>query len=174
MSAHILHGPEITYTNPCGLCLSPAPMCEIFLTKSTGHNPVDVIDLRKSHCKYLKKKKFNLRTAAKVTNHKPSSNVPVQCSLCPSKGKSRAPAVWKFNLERHFREVHRDVDQSEYEGMWAITDREQSLLKHKWETRLTKPKRRSKKKEGIRELQISEAHSSRMAFRSVNNFVLGK
>jgi hypothetical protein len=161
MSAHILHGPEITYPLPCGLCLSPAPMCEFFLVKGKGRNGSTIIDMRRSHCKNLRAK-FRLSSASKFKRSSPSTNVPLQCPYCPSK----SAAVWKFCLEHHMRKVHPDVDRKQYEHMWMIGDDERSLLQHVWNTRETSgmPKKSAKqKKDG--ELEISEAHSSRMALR---------
>ncbi|KAJ7892243.1 hypothetical protein B0H14DRAFT_3688388 [Mycena olivaceomarginata] len=102
--------------------------------------------------------------AATSTSASPCSNVPVTCPLCGPK----RPAVWKYNLEAHFRDVHYLANPQNFPAGVTVTisDDEKSRLKQIWDARHnhTQPRNLKKKRSP---LQISEAHSSRLAFRNL-------
>jgi hypothetical protein len=78
------------------------------------------------------------------------------------------PAVWKFCLEDHFKDIHPKVNCESYQDLWHISDAEVHLLQQVWDTRLTKKTvQQSRKRKNVPKnaLEISEAHSSRMTLR---------
>jgi hypothetical protein len=169
MAAHHLHGPPLTYPNPCGLCLSPGGTCEFFLKSSEGSKDgAKAIDMRKSHCPYLKKRRFDLGRASESKESSPSSNIPIECPLCPSKGPNKASAVWKYNMPEHFRTVHPRANWEEYAKLYEIMPAERSWLKKVWNTRLKVKKPYKTKSKELGALSISDAHSATMALRYVS------
>ena len=76
--AHILCDPSIDRaTQPCGICLSPALMCQCFLTTSGTKK----IDTKRSQC-VNRTMKFTYSIASKSAAASPCSNVPLNCALC--------------------------------------------------------------------------------------------
>ncbi|KAJ7138357.1 hypothetical protein C8R44DRAFT_533169, partial [Mycena epipterygia] len=88
MAAHILFDPDLDRsTEPCGLCLNPAPMCEWYLTTS-GKKKVHEKRTKCPHAGIT----FTYSTVMNSTASSPSSNVPVDCALCGIK----QPAIWRY------------------------------------------------------------------------------
>lgn len=161
MASHILFDSHVDKTSlPCGLCLRPAPSCTFFI--KGGKNTQ--IDMKKSTCASIVN--FNYGTARESTNSSPASNVPIKCPEC----RDFEPAVWRYNLHEHFKQKHPNIPPARYGKMWEIGEDEVSKLKKIWDSRHTVRKTRTKKK-GTSAIQISEAHSSRMAGRYVNTFI---
>ena len=169
MAAHILYDPAVR--NPsqelCGLCLRPAPMCTIYLKKGRGASRGYSVNMKDSSCMNLIR--FKYATAATSSENSPCSNVPVICPLCPQ----RAPAVWSYSLDAHFRDRHKlvpayfpikiQLSASETEGMKTIWD-------HKYQLR---KKRNLKGKKNL-PLDISASHSYGLHGRSVSHMLVGK
>lgn len=87
--------------------------------------------------------------------------------MCPSfarRAGQNARAVWRYNLEIHFRGFHRLRDPKIWPLEVKLTDTEVALLKVIWEARrnYSKPRNLKRKK---KPLAISENHSSRLALR---------
>lgn len=156
--AHLLYDPSINRQHEtCGLCMRPAPMCVFYLKKSNGKLQIDWV---KSSC--MHKISFQYSVAAASTAASPCSNVPIVCPICGLK----RPAVWKYELEAHFRDFHRLSDPRSFPQRVEITEDEKMRLKEIWDARQNYPQRRNMKKKR-NPLEISEAHSSRLALRYV-------
>ncbi|KAF8054223.1 hypothetical protein FPV67DRAFT_1763516 [Lyophyllum atratum] len=148
-------------TEPCGLCLRPAPLCVFYLKKGRGAGASEQVDLAKSTCP--NKVSFSYAVAAESAPTSPCSNVPLRCPVCPA----TATAVWRYNLLHHMRNKHPTVSLRPYESMYMISNSEKVQLKQIWLNR--KKSKVSRKRKGKQvELAISEAHSSRLALQSGN------
>ncbi|KAH9011001.1 hypothetical protein EDB84DRAFT_1681136 [Lactarius hengduanensis] len=99
---------------------------------------------------------FSYSTAMVSSSSSPSSNVPLQCPYCPD----GSPAVWRYNMQIHFRQRHRGVDTMKHEDLWKLTPEEEEAMAQIWKDRRKQPKRRGKGKSKV-PLKVSEAHSSR-------------
>ncbi|KAJ7793160.1 hypothetical protein B0H14DRAFT_2393771, partial [Mycena olivaceomarginata] len=136
--AHLLYDPSINRQHEtCGLCMRPAPMCVFYLKKSNGKLQIDWV---KSLC--MHKISFQYSVAAASTAASPCSNVPIGCPICGLK----RPAVWKYELEAHFRDFHRLSDPRSFPQRVAITEDEKMRLKEIWDARQNYPLRRNMKK----------------------------
>ncbi|KAK7015632.1 hypothetical protein R3P38DRAFT_3570055 [Favolaschia claudopus] len=112
--AHLLYDPHINRQHEyCGLCLRPAQMCTFFLRRPNGKPQVD---WERSTCQ--RKMDFRYAVAAESTSSSPCSNVPVVCPICGP----RKPAVWKYNLEAHFRGLCRANGSGPSTGLGSPDD----------------------------------------------------
>ncbi|KAJ6453282.1 hypothetical protein C8R47DRAFT_926561, partial [Mycena vitilis] len=124
IGAHILFDPNIDRsTQPCGICLSPAPICEFLHLK----NNKEKIDTARSKCPNSAIK-FRYSTAAVSTTSSPSSNVPVNCALCPT----GHPAVWRYNYLAHLRAAHPSAPEEKYASIWCLHPEEIANMKKLW------------------------------------------
>ncbi|KAJ7814764.1 hypothetical protein B0H14DRAFT_3746965 [Mycena olivaceomarginata] len=159
MAAHILYDPKIDKSSqPCGLCLNPAPMCEFHLTM-TGGKPK--LNIARSKCPSAGIK-FRYSTAAQSTPSSPSSNVPINCTLCGT----GQPAIWRYNYLEHLRTVHPSAPTEKYASIWQLKPDELKNVKNIWlaaDKGVPIPKKRQSK---TKPLTISEAHSSRLSMNS--------
>lgn len=106
VGAHILYDPHIVKSTPlCGLCLRPAPLCQIFLKKGKGASGKSV--------------------AAESTSASPCSDVPMHCPLCPK----LEPAVWRYFLKIHFQEKHPNAPFERYAHLWTLSNFEEAEMK---------------------------------------------
>jgi hypothetical protein len=62
---------------------------------------------------------------------------------------------------------HPAISITPYNTLWQITNAEKSLLKEIWNNRHKQKKARKSRKKNSSGLEISEAHSSRLALRRV-------
>jgi hypothetical protein len=156
MGAHILYNPKVNRTKQrCGLCLWPAAMCPIYVTKGRGARGRHTVDFTKSTCPNLVH--FNYKNASESTERCPCFNVPTICSLCPS----GSTAVWTYNLEAHFREHHRLSSRSHFPVSVRLSQSEKDRMKHVWQACFKSCKSyKSKNKRCAPPLAISEAHRS--------------
>lgn len=161
MGAHILHDAKLNASEErCGLCLKPAPMCQVYIKKGRGAQARYSVDQKKSNCPNLVR--FNYMNAATSTENSPCSNVPVVCPLCPA----GSPAVWTYSLHAHFRERHRLTSQAHFPTRIQLSQSEKDGMYRIWKARLKQPKSyRSKKKPRNAPLTISQAHRSRLFIR---------
>ncbi|KAJ7874305.1 hypothetical protein B0H14DRAFT_2343741 [Mycena olivaceomarginata] len=156
--AHLLFDPSINRQHEaCGLCMRPTPMCTFYLTRSNGKFQVD---WEKSTCMFRINFQYGVAECSSSPSS-PCSNVPVICPLCGP----QHPAVWKYSLEAHFRNVHHLADSRKFPMTVTITDDEKTWMKEIWEARQKYPQPRNMKKKKKNPLEISEAHSSRLALR---------
>ena len=132
VGAHVLHDPGLDKSTPlCGLCLRPAPFCQIFLKKGKGAQGRMGINASLSKgC--LMKVKYAYHVASKSTASSPCSNVPIHCPLCPN----IEPAVWRYFMRIHFQEVHPNAPISKYDHLWKLSNFEISEMKKIWAKRL--------------------------------------
>ncbi|KAH9168605.1 hypothetical protein EDB89DRAFT_1909186 [Lactarius sanguifluus] len=156
ITSHILHDLTVDKSQePCGLCLRPANMCTIYLTKRSGRNYQPTV-------KYMgivpcpNATNFSYSAAMVSSKSAPCSNIPLQCPYCPD----GSPAVWRYNMRQHFRHRHQGIDITKHEDLWKITPAEATAMAAIWKNRHKQPKRRSKGKLKV-PLKLSEAHSSR-------------
>ncbi|KAJ7706488.1 hypothetical protein B0H16DRAFT_1826242 [Mycena metata] len=157
MAAHILFDPKIDRSmQPCGICLSPAPVCEFYLSTTGKTNIV----WTRTKCPNSAIH-FRYSNAANSTESAPSSNVPVKCTLCVP----AAPAPWRYNFLYHLRDAHPTAPEDKYATIWTLGANETTNLKKVWRN-ITKgvpiPKRREPKQTA---LVLSEAHNSRLSMR---------
>ncbi|KAI0282409.1 hypothetical protein BC826DRAFT_874317, partial [Russula brevipes] len=130
MGAHILFDPELNRTQErCGLCLWPAVMCPIYVTKGRGTHGRYTVDITKSTCPNLVR--FNYKNASESSENSPCSNVPIICSLCPA----GSPAVWTYNLEAHFRGRHQLTSPAHFPTMVERSLSEKKGMKSVWQAR---------------------------------------
>ncbi|KAH9165187.1 hypothetical protein EDB89DRAFT_1858599 [Lactarius sanguifluus] len=156
IASHILHDLTVDKSQePCGLCLQPANMCTIYLTKRSGRNYQPTV-------KYMgivpcpNATNFSYSAAMVSSESAPCSNIPLQCPYCPD----GSPAVWRYNMRQHFRHRHQGIDITKHEDLWKITPAEATAMAAIWKNRRKQPKRRGKGKLKV-PLKLSEAHSSR-------------
>ncbi|KAN0115728.1 hypothetical protein V8E52_006674, partial [Russula decolorans] len=154
MGAHILYDPSLNCTEEqCGLCLRPASMCPIYVTKGRGVQARHTVEFTKSHC--LNLVRFNYKNATESTKKSPCSNVPTICPLCAP----GSPAVWKYSLEAHFRNRHRLTNPSHFPCPVGQSQSEKYGMKIVWQGCFKKRKSyNSKSKRLAPHLAVSEAH----------------
>ncbi|KAF8257898.1 hypothetical protein EI94DRAFT_1626623 [Lactarius quietus] len=123
MGAHIQHDSLLDSSEEiCGLCLRPAPMCQLYLRKVRGVSGSVTVDCKKSNCINLIH--FSYAAASTSSESSPCSNIPITFPLCPDGN----PAVWTYSLHAHFGGQHRlqspahfpimiKLSQSEKDGM---------------------------------------------------------
>ncbi|KAK7001931.1 hypothetical protein R3P38DRAFT_3326830 [Favolaschia claudopus] len=147
VGAHILYDPKIDRSlEPCGLCGRPAPLCSLFLKKSSSGSGALTVDMKSSHgCPNLVKR-FSIAAASKSIVSSPCSNAPLICPACTKK----EPAVWRYNMRAHLIRHHPDVPLSKHAHLWELSDGEKKGMEAA--VRKYKPT-----------LSISAAHSSRLA-----------
>ncbi|KAF8261730.1 hypothetical protein EI94DRAFT_1605174 [Lactarius quietus] len=98
MGAHIQHDGLLDSSEEiCGLCLRPAPMCQLYLWKARGVSGSVTVDCKKSNCINLIH--FSYAAASTSSESSPCSNIPITCPLCPDGN----PAVWTYSLHAHFQ-----------------------------------------------------------------------
>lgn len=154
--SHTLNDPNVNRSSePCGLCLSPAPICRIFLRKGKGAGSGLQINCAASSCPNLVN--FSYAKASKSTQTSPCSNVPLLCPLCPKD----APAVWRYNMKYHLMNTHPHAPLPKYQQLWMLSNFEISEMLKIWNDRRKTTKKRKQKNPPA--LLISEAHSSRLA-----------
>jgi hypothetical protein len=151
-------------SEPCGFCLRPmagSVQCRIYLKKLTGTKRVEQLDTnRSSGCPAMQK--FSYAAARQSKKDHPCSNVPLVCPLCPAS----EPCVWKYNLEAHFRRAHpqASLDSCFNANQRVVSQSELAAMRIVWEKRHAyKPRQKRTATEAT--IDVSEAHSSRLALR---------
>lgn len=160
IGAHILHDPTVDRSSePCGLCLRPAPLCKIVLKKVKRGASKFAIDMQASNCPNLVK--FSITIAAKCSESSPCTNHPMHCPYC----SRSSPAVWSYTFQQHLRRVHQKAPISGHKSVWAMSKLEKDGMRRVWELRLKQPKVHSRMQR--MPLVISETHLSRLVLRYV-------
>ncbi|KAH6911339.1 hypothetical protein BKA70DRAFT_1027227, partial [Coprinopsis sp. MPI-PUGE-AT-0042] len=101
--------------DPCGFCGVSDAGCKTLLTitrKKTKKKGIQLSHSINSTCEYHHKG-MQYRTAAEFHVQKRQyqcSNVPIQCTLCPSTQKRQHPTLWKYNFASHMAEYHMDSE----------------------------------------------------------------
>ncbi len=167
IGAHILKKSVIPSTEPCGLCLSPSPLCQFYLTKGKGAQGQMKIDYGSSRgCPNLAVT-FKYAVAAASSKSSPCSNVPIRCPLCPS----NSPAIWKYTAKYHFMNRHPAAELGRWEHLWSVSDAEHAAMDVVWKDckKVKQTRGISKhKKNDLGPLVISETHSTRLSCRYVS------
>ncbi|KAK0452005.1 uncharacterized protein EV420DRAFT_1274042, partial [Desarmillaria tabescens] len=169
IGAHILNESDLPSTEPCGLCGSPSPSCQYYLTRSTKGSTRTKIDYHTSRgCRNLAVR-FNYSVAKVSKESAPCSNVPIRCPICPP----NAFAIWKYNAKYHFINQHPTVQLDRYKDLWNITESEMKAMKEVWKNRTQIPKTRGpkKKKGGLGTLVMSKTHTISLVQRCVLNSI---
>lgn len=157
MGAHIQHDTLLDSSEElCGLCLRPAPMCQLYLRKARGVAGSVSVDHRKSKCINLIH--FNYATASTSSESSPCSNVPIVCPLCPRD----SPAVWRYSLHAHFRGQHRIQSPADFPIKISLSQSEKDGMRKVWNSRFKVSKPRKTKLKNKPALTISEAHRARL------------
>jgi hypothetical protein len=152
MAAHILFDMTLNSSEErCGLCLRPAPMCQLYIKKGRGKKGCSSIDQKRSTCPNLVQ--FSYASATTSSESSPCSNVPTACTLCPE----GSPAVWTYSLHTHYRVRHRLSSTAHFPTQISLARSETDGMKHIWNAHFTITKSH-KKHRAIPSLPISDAH----------------
>ena len=147
ITAHIIYDGSINREDePCGLCLSPAPSCQITLRKNKESF---ILDYGNSTCPRLVKFSYTVASQASPSNR--CLNIPVRCPQCP-KG---ALSVWKYNMISHYAKKHLP---SQAPAEFQISDFKLEGLKMIWNNQRATNQAETRRRRT--RLDISEAHSS--------------
>ena len=156
IGSHVLHDESVDRSlEPCGLCLRPATLCTIYLTRRSARNPRWTLKYGGTvPCPNATS--FSYAAARVSSESSPCSNVPILCPYCPD----GSPAVWHYNVKPHLKNRHRGVNPEKHKELWVLTQDEEAAMADIWRRRHQQPKRRDKGKNQV-PLRLSEAHSSR-------------
>jgi hypothetical protein len=93
---------QVALTDACGFC-GQAPSCPVYLKVQDKKTKII------SSCTHFYDV-YSYKTASKSSGTKPCTNVPVICPVCDPApdGERKRQAIWKYNLEDHFRASHPD------------------------------------------------------------------
>ena len=162
ISAHILYDPSVNcLSEPCGLCLRPAPLCKIILKRSKGQTGKLAIDMKASSCPNLVK--FSITIAAECSDSSPCTNHPIVCPYCDDSESSRV--IWSYNFRSHLLCKHPRISLDDHSDILMLTKLEKDGMRRVWEHRLKQWKVRRKSQRAP--LVISETHRSRLVLKWV-------
>jgi len=158
IGAHILHDTSVDCSSePCGLCLRPAPLCKIVLKKARGRMGKLAIDMKLSSCPNLIK--FSIANAAACFETSPCTNHPMKCPYCPKLN----PAVWSYNFRHHLLRFHPSIHLGDHRSLWTSSKLEKDGMKRIWQHRHKQPK--SHRRAQRPPLIISETHRAQLVLR---------
>jgi hypothetical protein len=164
VSAHILHDKTIDCSlEPCGLCLSPAPLCKFILVNSKGRARNVTINMNVSSC--LNLIKISILVATKCSDASPCTNHPMSCPYY----MHSSLAVWSYNFRQHLLRCHSAVPLKKHNSILTLSKLERDRMKHIWDQQHEQPKVCSKTQHC---LVISEMHHSRLVLKYVFFFPL--
>ena len=89
---------KVNPSTACGFC---GHSCHAPVLKIAGQGK-----RRKMEFSCLRKQDFQYGTAIKSTTRQPSTNVPVQCTLCPLMDNKQYPTFWKYAMFAHIQLDH--------------------------------------------------------------------
>ncbi len=157
MGAHILHDSRLDGSEECcGLCLCPAPMCQLYLQKARGIAGSVLVDHKKSSC--VNMIHFNYTTSSILSEASPCSNIPVTCPLCPN----GSPAVWTYSLHAHFQGRHRLQSPAHFPIKVGLSQSEKNGMQQVWNSRFKVKRHRKTKSKNKPLLAILEAHHAQL------------
>ena len=158
IGAHILHDGSIdSSSEPCGLCLRPAPLCKIILKKTKGRAGNLAIDMKLSSCPNLVK--LSIANAATCSENSPCTNHPMLCPYCPKSN----PAVWSYNFRHHLLRFHPSIHMGGHKSTWTPSKLEKDGMKRIWQHRHKQSKSRLRAQRPS--LVISETHRTHIVLR---------
>jgi hypothetical protein len=165
ISAHILHDPSVDrLSEPCGLCLRPAPLCKIVLKKAKGRSGNLAIDMKTSSCPNLVK--FSITVATECSDLSPCTNRLIVCPHCNDSESS--PVVWSYNFRSHLLHKYARISLDNHSDILLLTKFEKEGMRRVWEHHLKQQKMRRKSQH--MPLVISEAHCSCLVLKYVFRF----
>ena len=163
IGAHVLHDPSVDrLSEPCGLCLRPAPLCKVVLKKAKGRGGKISIDMKASLCPNLVR--FSITAATGCSGSLPCTNHPVTCPLC---GDSES-TVWTYNFRSHLLRKHPGISLEDHRDMLVLTKLKKEGMRRVWEHRMKQ--RKVHRKSQCPPLSISEAHHFRLVLKYVFRF----
>ena len=158
IGAHVLHDDSVDRSSePCGLCLRPAPLCKIMFKMTKGRVGHLAIDMKSSLCPNLIK--FSITNAAACSESSPCTNHPMKCPYCPKS----SPAVWSYNFRHHLLRVHPSIHLGSHKSVWTPSKLEKDGMKRVWQHRHKQPKPHPRAQRPS--LVISETHRTRLVLR---------
>jgi len=132
ISVHILHDCSVNWASePCGLCLQPAPLCKIVLKKAKGKNGKISINMNTSLCPNLVD--LSIKVATGCSESSPCTNHPVACPYCDKLEAN--PAVWSYNFQFHLLQKHPRVSLETHSNLFTLTKFEKDGMKGMWDCR---------------------------------------
>ena len=164
IGAHILHDPSVNrLTEPCGLCLQPAPSCKIVLKKAKGQMGSLAVDMKASSCPNLVK--FSVAIAAESSHASPCTNHPIVCPHCHDSDSESSPVIWSYNFQSHMRRKHPRISLKDHRlsNISVLTNLEREGMERVWGNRLKQQKVHRKSQRAP--LVISETHRSRLVLK---------
>lgn len=162
ISAHILHDRSVNRASePCGLCLRPAPLCKIILKKAKGKNGKISINMNASSCPNLVN--LSIKVATGCSESSPCTNHPVACPYCDNSEAS--PVVWSYNFRFHLLQKHPRVSLENHSDIFTLTKFEKDGMKGMWDHRHKQQKLHRKTQRPP--LVILETHRSRLVLKYV-------
>lgn len=160
IGAHILYDPSVNrLSEPCGLCLRPAPHCKIVLKKAKGQSGKLAIDMNASSCPNLVK--FSMAIASACSNASPCTNHPLACPYCDDSELDRV--VWSYNFRQHLLRKHPRISLDDQGDILTLTKLEKKGMKRIWKG--CNKRRHMHRKTQNPPLMISETHRSRLVLR---------
>jgi len=167
ISAHVLHDPLVDrLSEPCGLCLRPAPLCKIVLKRAKGKTGKLAIDMEESSCANLVK--LSIAIAAGYSDGSPCTNHPIICQHCD--GSEASPVVWSYNFRSHLLREHPRISLEDHNDILILTKLEREGMKRIWDDRFKQ--RKARRKSQFPPLVISETYRSCLVFKYVFLFYL--
>jgi hypothetical protein len=158
IGAHILHDDSVDCSSePCGLCLRPAPLCKLFLKTTKGRMGNVAIDMKLSSCPNLVK--FSIANVAACSETSPCTNHPIKCPYCPKLN----PAVWSYTFRHHLLRFHPSIRLSNHKSLWTPSKLEKDGMKRVWQHRHKQPKSHLRAQRPS--LIISDTHRTRLVLR---------
>ena len=164
IGAHVLHDPSVDrLSEPCGLCLRPAPLCEIVLKKAKGQTGKLSIDTEASSCPNLVK--FSIASAMGCSDSSPCTNHPMICPHCDDLESTPVAVVWSYNFRSHLLRKHPRISLEDHSNILVLTKLEKEGMRRVWERRIKQ--RKVHRKSQRAPLLVSEAHRSRLVLKYV-------
>ncbi|KAH7931135.1 hypothetical protein BV22DRAFT_1027895 [Leucogyrophana mollusca] len=167
VAAHFLFDTTLDRTTElCGFCLRPLSTsgCVFYLRKGKGSSAGYQVDLHRSRCPNAVK--FAYLSASTSNPNAPCTNVPITCPLC----SSTSSAVWRYNMEIHFKLEHSSAPWDNYKQLYNISESERAGMEAIWRKRTITKKRGPTKRSANAPLTLSDTHSSRHVIRNVDDF----
>jgi len=160
IGAHILYDPSVNrLSEPCGLCLRPAPLCRIVLKKAKGQSGNLSIDMEASSCVNLVK--FSIAIATACSDASPCTNHPLVCPYCDD--SELGQVVWSYNFRQHLLHKHPRISLDDQGDILRLTNLEKKGMKRIWKSRKKQWKVCQKAQRAP--LVISETHCSQLVLR---------
>jgi len=155
IGAHVLHDSSVNrLSEPCRLCLQPAPLCKIILKKVKGQTGKLSIDIEASLCPNLVK--FSITSAMGCSDLLPCTNHLMICPHCNNLELTPVAVVWSYNFRSHLLCKHPGISLEDHSNILVLTKLKKEGMRHVWEHHIKQQKVHWKSQHAP--LLISEAH----------------